>query len=182
MALDAMLKRPYSIEPYNPDWVIRFESIRKDIVDSFGDKAVLVEHVGSTAIPGMSAKAVIDVCVLVNHFEDFSKEKELMIEKGYSYEVGYIGPETILFYKEKPDKEKTINIHICLPGTYNAEKFIECTRYLKAHPDRVTMYNELKTKLNAQFPDDYPAYRAGKQDFLKETLELAREEKLEQNQ
>lgn len=180
MPLDKMLKRPYSIESYDPEWPIKFQLIRQDIVDSFKAKALAIEHVGSTSIPGMSAKPVIDVCVIVDHFEEFVGEKEVMNTKGYKYEVGYIAPDTIFFYKTKEDEEKVVNIHLCVVGSYEIEKFIEGRDYFLAHPERVKMYKELKEKLNAQFPDDYPAYRAGKQAFLVETKELAHKWKLNQ--
>lgn len=182
MSLDKMLKRPYVIEPHSPEWKNRFEQICKDIHDSFREKALQIEHVGSTSIPGMSAKAVIDVCVVIDHIESFEKEKEAMVSRGYSWEDGYIGPDTILFYQAEEDNEKKINIHVCVKGSYEIEKFIYTSDYLRAHPERVQMYNELKEKLYKEFPEDYPSYRAGKQDFLKETLELARKWKLEQNQ
>lgn len=181
MPLDKMLKRPYKIEAYNPVWKEKFEQIHKDIHDSFGNKALSIEHVGSTSIPGMSAKAVIDVCVTIDHIEPFIEEKNRMIKRGYKWEDDYIGPDSILFYQAEKDDEKKINIHVCVKGSYEIEKFIYTSDYLRAHPKRVQMYNDLKEKLYREFPEDYPSYRAGKQGFLKETLELARKWKLEQN-
>jgi GrpB-like predicted nucleotidyltransferase (UPF0157 family) len=180
MTLDKMLKRPYSIDPYNPEWPIQFQIIKKDLEESFGDKALSIDHVGSTSIPGMCAKPVIDVCVVIDHYEEFPTEKEKMTERGYRYEDGYIAPDTILFYKAKEDDEKTINIHVCVKGSYDVEKFLEGRDYFLAHPERVKMYKELKEKLNKEFPNDYPSYRAGKQAFLKETKDLAHEWKSKQ--
>ena len=171
-----MLKRPYRIEPYNPEWRTKYERIQNDITESFGNKALMIQHVGSTSIPGMSAKAVIDVLVTIAHIEPFIHEKEEMVRRGYKWEDEYINPNTILFYQAKEDEEKLVNIHVVEKGSFDEEKLLLTTNYLKAHPERVQMYKDLKASLYKQYPDDYPAYRAGKQDFLKETQQFALKE------
>lgn len=172
--LNPMLKRPYKIKPYNPEWPNMFLNIKRDIEKIFKDKALLVEHVGSTAMPGMSSKGVIDVCVVVEKMEAFLEEKNKMIKLGYKCEDGYIKPNTVFIYKEKEDLEKIINIHVLEKGDSEIDKFILERDYFLAHPERIRMYNELKLKLSKEFPEDYPSYRAGKAPFLKETLELAK--------
>jgi GrpB-like predicted nucleotidyltransferase (UPF0157 family) len=172
-----MQKRPYYIEPYNSDWALQYIQIEKDLKQSFGDKPLSIEHTGSTSIPGMSAKSLIDVLVVVEKMQPFTEEKESMAGLGYKYKDNYINPDTIMFYKEKEDLQKTINIHVVEDGSFDEQKFHLVTNYLKKHPERAQMYMELKKKLNEQFPDDYPAYRAGKADFLEETKRLAIEEK-----
>jgi len=79
MTLDKMQKRPYYIESYNPDWALQYSQIEKDIKQSFGDKPLSIEHTGSTSIPGMSAKPLIDVLVVVEKMEPFMQEKESMV-------------------------------------------------------------------------------------------------------
>lgn len=172
--LNKMLKRPYEMKPYNSSWPEMFLPIKKDIEESFGSKALQIEHVGSTAMPGMSSKGVIDVCVVVETMIPFLEEKEQMTKLGYVCEDGYIGPDTIFIYKEKENLEKVINIHVIAKGDPEIDKFILERDYFLAHPERIEMYNKLKADLYKQFPDDYPAYRAGKAPFLKETLELAK--------
>ena len=180
MALDKMLKRSYKIEPYNPEWPLKFEKIKQDIVESLGEKALLVEHVGSTAMPGMSSKGVIDVCVVIGHIEPFIEEKEQMFIRGYKYEDNYFTPDSVLFYKAKLDEEKEVNIHVLVRGDGDIDKFIGMRDYMRAHPDQITQYNELKERLHKEFPGDYPSYRAGKNDFLQEIKRLAHEWKLQQ--
>lgn len=177
MALDKMLKRPYAIEPYNPAWAEQFLSIRKDIEQAFGTKALSITHIGSTSVPGLSAKPVIDVMVVVERMETFADEKASMVAPGYQWEENYTNQDTLLFYKEKSDHEKIVNIHVCVAGSADEEKFPLLATYLKAHPERAKEYDELKMDLYAQFPNDYPSYREGKQAFIEETKVLAREEK-----
>ncbi|OIP65489.1 MAG: hypothetical protein COV32_03285 [Candidatus Yonathbacteria bacterium CG10_big_fil_rev_8_21_14_0_10_43_136] len=67
--------RKYSLSDYDPNWVLKFASIKDLLIKVFGDKALKIEHVGSTSIPGMTAKPLIDVLVLVEKLEEFEKEK-----------------------------------------------------------------------------------------------------------
>ncbi len=173
MPADKMLKRPYKIEPYNPDWVLEFEKIKEDVEISFGSKALAIEHVGSTSVPGMSAKHCIDVLVVVKDFDGFAEEKSKMVELGYAWEDEYINPHTVLFFKERADKSKTVNIHVCPQGSFDEEQFLVGRDYLRAHPERAQMYSNLKAELSAKYPSDYPAYRDAKQPFLAETKALA---------
>src|SRR5690349_18061362 len=120
MPLDKMQKREYSVIPYDPSWVVRFNEIKKILQNVFGEKALTIEHIGSTAIPGMSAKPVIDVLVTVPKIEPFKKEKEEMEKLGYQHGDDYIAPETIIFFKTGKGDRKTENIHICPKESYMA--------------------------------------------------------------
>src|SRR4051812_40296666 len=97
---DAMKKRPYSIQEYNPEWPIKFESIKKFLEKVFKEKALRIEHTGSTSIPGMKAKPVIDIVVVVNDMEPFTEERKLMYEAGYKSIDNYVGPNTLIFHME----------------------------------------------------------------------------------
>lgn len=175
MTADKTQKRPYSIEPYDPNWVVKFNEIKKVLTGIFGEKALTIEHIGSTSIPGMSAKPLVDVLIIVENMEPYLHEKELMEQAGYQWAENYIGPNTIVFWKSDADERKTENIHVCVKNSPKANQFINTRDYVRAHPDRAQAYSELKKRLKEQFPNDYPAYRAGKQAFLDETERLTRE-------
>ena len=170
------LKRQYSIQPYNPEWISQFESIREKLLLIFKDKIISLEHVGSTSIPGMSAKPLIDVLIQVRHIEPFTEEKKAMEALGYLWGENYIEPDSLLFYKENHEgKSKTENIHVCVKDSEKALQFIQTRDYVRSHPERASAYSELKKKLVLQYPGDYPAYRAGKKSFLDETERLTTE-------
>lgn len=175
MSLDKMIKRPYEILSYNPGWVLEFEKIRDDIAQAFGDKALSIEHIGSTSVVGMSAKPLIDVLVIIEKYEPFVNEKESMVKMGYEWGENYIEPDSLLFYKTINGDQKNVNIHVCVNGSPKAVQFITTRDYLRAHPDRASEYSDLKLKLKQQYPNDYPAYRAGKESFLQETERLTKE-------
>ncbi len=172
---DAMRKRPYSIQEYNPEWPIKFKSIKKFLEEVFKEKAIQIEHIGSTSIPGMKAKPVIDVAVLVNDIEPFTEERKLMEEAGYKSIDNYIGPNTLIFYKEDEAQRKSENIHVWPKDHPKADRTILMRDYFRTHPEHAKRYAELKEKLTLEHPDDYPAYRAGKDNFLEEIATLSNE-------
>jgi len=172
MTPDKNQKREYSIEEYNLEWPKKFEEIKKTLEEVFGNKALSIEHIGSTSILGMKAKPLIDVLVTIEKIEPFISEKEKMIGLGYEWGENYIEPNSLIFYKTEGDR-KTENIHVCIKDSFKAKQFIITRDYLRTHPERIKMYVDLKERLKKQFPNDYPAYRAGKQDFLIETERLA---------
>lgn len=173
--LDKNIKRPYLFKNYDPAWATAFESIKKNLEMVFKEKALSIEHVGSTSIAGMKAKPIIDVLVVVEKIELIDEEKKQMEALGYKWGDNYIEPNSIVFFKEKEDSQKTENIHVCEKDSPKAIQFIQTRDYLRAHPERAIAYGEVKEKLKNQHPDDYPAYRAGKQAFLDETEKLTYE-------
>jgi len=176
MVLDKMINRPYSIEGYNPQWTTQFEEVKKNLSRIFGEKALAIEHVGSTSIPGMQAKPIIDSLVLVSQMEHFDKERKEMSALGYENGDNYIAPDTLIFFKTAPDGSKLENIHICVQGSHKATQFVIMRDYFRSHPEKVKEYSDLKQKLKEKFPDDYIAYRIGKHQFLEDIETLARAE------
>ncbi len=169
-----MIKRPYSIQEYDPNWANKFEEVKGNLLKVFGSKALAIEHVGSTSIPGMKAKPIIDALVIVSKMESFEKERKEMNQLGYQDENNYIGPDTVLFFKTADDERKVENIHVCVEGSHKATQFVIMRDYFRSHPEKAKEYSDLKEKLNKEFPDDYPSYREGKDKFLKEVENLAR--------
>ena len=78
--LDKNIKRKYSFSEYKPDWINQFNSIQDFLKSVFKEKAINIEHVGSTSIPGMKAKPIIDGLVIVKDVEDLKNETKEMIE------------------------------------------------------------------------------------------------------
>jgi GrpB-like predicted nucleotidyltransferase (UPF0157 family) len=173
MTPDKNQKRSYSIEPYNPDWVTQFETIKKALEEVFKNKALAIEHVGSTSVAGMKAKPLIDVLMTVDYLEPFISEKEVMTNKGYEWAENYVIPDSLIFYKTVGGDKKIENIHVLPKDSFKAKQFIVTRDYLRAHPKKAREYENLKEKLNKEFPGDYPAYRTGKNAFLQELEKLS---------
>jgi GrpB-like predicted nucleotidyltransferase (UPF0157 family) len=175
MKLNNRMNRIYHIEPYNPEWVLKFNVIKENISKIFKEKAIAIEHMGSTSIPGMSAKPLIDVLIVVAKIEPFTEEKSQMESLGYLWGENYIAPDTLIFFKEESNGSKTENIHVCVKGSFKANQFIQTRDYVRTHPERAMSYTKLKKELKLKYPDDYQAYRDGKQAFLDETERLTYE-------
>lgn len=163
---DKNIKRKYSLSDYNPVWVEQFHSIKQFLSDVFGAKAIAIEHIGSTSIPGMKAKPLIDVLVVINHMEEFAEEKQKMVAAGYEWGENYIEPNTLIFYKMATDGSKTQNIHVCPKNAYKTKQFIVKRDYLRAFPDKAKQYSDIKEQAFKANPHDYPGYRATKEPFL----------------
>ncbi len=98
-----------------------------------------------------------------------------MVKLGYEWGENYIAPNSFIFYKTVDGDQKIENIHIFLQNSPKAIQFITTRDYLRTHPERAHLYSDLKVALQKQFPDDYPAYRKGKQRFIDETEELTKD-------
>jgi GrpB-like predicted nucleotidyltransferase (UPF0157 family) len=144
MELDKTKKRPYSVEPYNSEWVDTFNKIRNRLRDVFKGKALSIEHVGSTSIEGMPSKPIIDVLVIVSKMESFENEKQEMTNKGYQWGEDYIEHNSLLFFKENLNGGKTENIHVLVDKSSKAIQFITTRDYLRLHPVRAQDYGDLK--------------------------------------
>ncbi len=163
---DKNLKRKYTLSEYDPEWTQRFLAIKELLSVVFSEQAISIEHVGSTAVPDMTAKPIIDVLITVKAMEPFTHQKELMTDAGYEWGENYIAPNTVFFFKTKADGEKVENIHICGVGSPKTRQFLVMRDYLRTHPEKVKEYSDLKKKNTALYPDNYPAYREAKAPFL----------------
>ncbi len=164
--LDKNIKRKYSVSEYDPNWVNQFNSIKEFLLKVFKNKALQIEHVGSTSVVGMMAKPIIDVLVIVSKMENFDKEKEEMINAEYEWGENYIAPNTLIFFKLSLHGEKLENIHVCEQDTPKTKQFLVMRDFFRIFPEKAEEYSNLK-KLNAEkYPSDYPAYREAKAAFL----------------
>lgn len=162
------VNRTYSFSDYDPNWSIQFESLKKFLLEIFKHKALSIEHVGSTSIPGMKAKPILDVLVVVKDIKDLSKEVSLMVNYGYEWGENHIAPDTIIFFKTGPNGEKLDNIHICLEGIPKIKQFLIMRDFFRTFPEKVKAYSDLKESNFKKYPDDYISYRNAKKSFLDE--------------
>lgn len=164
--------RKYNIEPYNPEWKKQFETEAKILRPIFSDKAISIEHIGSTSVPGLAGKPTIDILITVEKIEiadDLSKKIESI---GYKTLGDYINQGSRLFIKER-DGERLINLHVFQAKHRHVVEMINLRNYFQSHAERVEEYSKLKFDLVKKYPDDYGLYRKYKDEWmnkLKETL------------
>ena len=145
------------------------------ILSILKDKIITIEHVGSTSVPGMRAKPIVDAVVVIDPFVITEHEKQIFKERGYHFSVDVVAKNSVLLEKGL-ESEKTENIHILPKDHFMIKQMVLSRDYLRNHPERVKEYSKLKDELKKEYPDDYKLYRKGKTSFMDETEELAYKE------
>lgn len=157
---------------YDPTWPARFEEEAALLELVIGPWATGgIHHVGSTAVPGLAAKPVIDILVGVDSL-DASRECIALVEPLHYLHSPYRVEEMHWFCKPDP-AARTHHLHLVTTDSPRFVNEIAFRDYLRAHPERADAYAQLKRDLAEQFRHDREAYTMGKTGFVVETLHLA---------
>lgn len=165
------------VTDYNPIWAEMFESEAENIRQILGDNCVTIHHIGSTAVPDLTAKPIIDIMPIVKSLDAVDQVAAEFEEIGYEYlgEFGISGRR----YLRKGGDERTHQIHIFLDGdTKNIDRHIAFRDYMRTHDKERNEYASLKVRLAQQFPYDIDGYCDGKEAFVKTVEEKALDEYL----
>lgn len=159
--------RKYDIVAYDPAWPEMFAREVEKLAATFGKRALAFEHVGSTAVFGMSGKPTIDILIFVESIEGLREAVDAgMANRGYDSLGEYVRPGALLFAKEK-DNARVFNVHVMPKSHPEAENMIAFRDYLRSHPDDAAEYSKVKLELFRKYPDDYFSYRSEKDAYLK---------------
>ncbi len=161
------------VVPHNPCWREAFEAEAALVAGALGYNAVAIHHIGSTAIPGIYAKPVIDILVEFVDVTVLEAANERMERLGYEVkgEFGILGRR--YFRKDNKNGVRTHQIHAFPAGSEQVTHHLAFRDYMNAHPERANAYSELKRKLAAEYPDNMNDYMDGKDAFIKETVQMA---------
>jgi len=159
---------PVLIADYDPKWVELYEVLRVRIAGALGSVAATIEHVGSTAIPSLAAKPIIDIDVLLAAESSLGEAISRLEEMGYVYQGNLGIAERDAF--RAPAGDIPHHLYICPPHSSEFRKHLAFRDYLRAHPEEAAAYGNLKRALALQFKDDRSAYTAGKGEFVAEIL------------
>lgn len=156
-----------SVDPYDHSWARSYQLIRKRVRGAFGDIALAIEHVGSTAVPGLAAKPIIDVDVLVARGR-LREAIRLLDEIGYQHEgdLGIPGREAF----RSRDPSPAHHLYVCIAGTPEWERHLRFRDELRADPSLAAAYAELKRTLAARHAGDRDAYTVAKSRFVAHVL------------
>ncbi|HMD35554.1 MAG TPA: GrpB family protein [Vicinamibacterales bacterium] len=166
-----MALRPVVVVDYDDDWPLQFEERRAAVWPAVADIALRIEHVGSTSIPGLAAKPIIDMTIVVAHRDDLAPTIERLATIGYRHR-GDLGIEGREAFDHPPEFQKH-NLYVCAEGTIGVVNQVAVRDYLRAHPDVARSYGKLKKSLAAEFPHDIESYVFGKTDFVLDVLRRA---------
>ena len=158
---------------HDPEWEMVAEQTIIQLKNLLGDVACDIRHVGSTSIPTIKAKPIIDIAIGVKQLEDIRPFIPIMKEHGFHQkDVGHV--HQVFF--SAGDFEKDIRTHHIHVVQYNGMEwlnYLNFTAYLNAHPTVAHQYEQLKESLVSRFSNDRVAYTDGKADFIRHTLRKA---------
>lgn len=157
---------------YDPLWPLLFRKEADAISRILGDNLVLIHHIGSTSVPFLAAKPIIDIMPVVKDLSGVDAVSGEFVKLGYEYlgEFGIKGRR----YLRKGGQERTHQIHIFqMEDDTNILRHLAFRDYLRSHRDVAMEYVALKKDLAARFPYDIDRYCDGKDAFVKKIENLA---------
>ena len=155
------------LSPYRDEWPVLFESEKKIIASAIGDHVRDIQHVGSTSIPGMPAKPILDLGIAVDEFESARTCIEPLTDIGYSFRGEHGIPRRHYFTRGDPT---THHIHMVEESSDEWTKLIRFRDRLRADPNTAEGYCMLKTGLCERLSGDRKAYQAAKAAFIGDVL------------
>ena len=163
-----------TIVEYDPDWPSRFQELSIPVKNALGDLIVAIEHVGSTAVPGLAAKPIIDMDVVIPSLSDLPVAIARLAVLGYTHrgDLGIRGREAFQAHASKPKH----HLYVCPKDGDELRRHRSFRDYLRAHPDGARSYEALKREAARRFPDDRIAYNEAKSHFVGEVLRASETE------
>lgn len=156
---------------YDPSWQDRFEKVAAALSGALADgPAAAVEHVGSTSVPGLAAKPILDIDVIVAP-EDVSAAVAALVRIGYVHrgDLGVAGREAFF----APDEDPRRHVYVCAAGTLNVRNHLAVRDVLRRRDDLRDEYAAVKLALAAEPDMDIDTYIARKSDVLQKVLAVA---------
>lgn len=176
-----MSSKRIEVAAYDPQWPVIFEELKSVIGRAVGDLALRIEHVGSTSIPGLSAKPIIDLDVVIDSYGEMPEAIARLETLGYKHQgdLGIKGREA--FAREGNDVPRdgtgkvwpVHHLYVCPKDGEGLLRHIAFRDYLRAHPDEISRYEEVKQQLADEHPYDWETYTDGKTEYIEGILRRA---------
>ncbi|MGW5889242.1 GrpB family protein [Priestia megaterium] len=158
------MKRVIEILKYSHKWPEQFEEEKRRLSSIFNSLKIEIHHIGSTAVPGLSAKPIIDLLIEVKDIKKVDTYNQKMEQLGYEAkgENGIKGRR----YFQKGGNERTHHVHIYEKGHPEINRHIWFRDYLRTHPDAAKEYETLKTELAHRYRFEPEKYVENKTNFI----------------
>ena len=162
---------PIIIESYDPCWPKQFEILRFKISKVLGPMAAAIEHIGSTSVPGLDSKPIIDLDILLRSDADLPLAITALGLLGYEHlgDLGIPGREAF----RAPSGEPPHHLYVCAPDSLQYKRHIAFRNYLRTHPEDADAYARLKHDLSEKYRVDREAYTQTKTQFIEAVLRRA---------
>jgi len=182
-----MLPEPVIVTGYDPEWPVWFEALARVYRRALSGLGVTVEHVGSTSVPGLAAKPILDIDLVIPSSTVLPEVRERLAALGYRHEGdrGIRGRES--FACDDDDVPRDGNdvrpelrvrwpahhLYVCVAGASELERHLRFRDWLRAHPDDADAYARLKRRLAEVHGDDREHYTDGKSELIERILSSA---------
>ncbi|HEY7422327.1 MAG TPA: GrpB family protein, partial [Gaiellaceae bacterium] len=155
---------PFVVVAYDEGWPALFEELAAPVRSAVADLGAEVEHVGSTAVPGLAAKPIVDLDVVVHSPDDVAAAIERLCGLGYTYQgdKGIPGREALLW----PPGTTRHHLYVVVAGSEPLQAHLAFRDHLREHPEVAEEYGALKRRLADEYRDDRLGYTEAKSEFV----------------
>jgi GrpB-like predicted nucleotidyltransferase (UPF0157 family) len=162
---------PIMVVAADPAWPRSFRFLAERVEAALGEVVNCVEHVGSTAVPRLASKPIVDLDVVVASVEDVRKAIDGLDTLGYRHvgTLGIPGREAFLW----PPGERRHHLYVVVAGSEIHHRHIVFREYLRANPDMARLYDALKRRLAHEYCHDRLAYTRHKSPFIEAVMAYA---------
>jgi GrpB-like predicted nucleotidyltransferase (UPF0157 family) len=159
-----MTRRTVEVLDHDPQWRVLFEQEQNLLTAALGDTAVAAHHIGSTSVPGLAAKPIIDILLEVTDLEALDRAAPALDALGYEAkgQNGIAGRR----YFQKGGLARTHHLHAFRTGDRNLLRHLAFRDYLVAHPSVALAYADLKRRLASEHRYETVKYQDGKEEFI----------------
>lgn len=168
----SMTPSKYTFAEYSPDWPAAFAREAERLRALLGDELVIAHHVGSTSVPGLAAKPIIDLLPLVRDIGRIDDLAPRLVEAGYRA-WGEYGLPGRRYFTRDDGEVRTHNVHIYQSGNPDTDRHLAFCAYLRGHEEARREYEALKREVYARHPADIGAYNDGKDAWIKRIEPIA---------
>lgn len=173
--MEQAANNPVVILDYDPLWPKQFETLRCRLANVLGSLALTIEHVGSTAVPGLAAKPILDIDVLLRSPYDLTPAIAALASIGYLHrgDLGVLGREAF----RAPSNYLRHHLYVC-PDNREYQRHVAFRDHLRSHSEDANAYAAMKRGLALRFRNDREAYNSAKSDFVERILRTLASEKV----
>lgn len=158
---------------FQKEWIESAKEMSTLLYSLMGDTVVDIQHIGSTSIPSIHAKPIIDLAVGVHELDDVLPSIDILEKNGIVFRGQDVQDQLLFVAGDFGQDTRTHHIHVVKMGSEAWCNYLNFRDYLNTHPDKAGLYDALKLELAEKFPDDRKAYTAGKKAMVDRLLKEA---------
>lgn len=163
------------VADYDPRWLELYAQEVAGLRGAFGASLAALEHIGSTSVPGLAAKPIVDVQAVVQSVADAQNAAPALATLGWEQGIFALDPKRRLYFKKRnAEGVRTHQLHVYAPDHPAASAHLLFRDYLRAHPEEAVLYAALKREMAERFHTDRLAYNDAKTAYVEGVVAKAR--------